>query len=301
MSTIFKGFCFLCLCLSTAQAAQTGVVSYPYLGIQFSIPDGWQGAEDGELFLMGSNTVPGLLVVMQNEAQSASDLKREADKGIVDVEQGVNLLREGGFDRVGTDGLGAVFSGVYEYQPAKAYIIGLINPFGKSITVAALTSSDSYSDEHRQLALAIANSVAFAVPEESALTQEWRQSLKGLRLAYRYSSYDSGAGYTDASGQVYGSYSSASETVNIDLCSNNQFSYSSSSTSSFDSSGGFGGAAASGANGGRWQVSTLGDGQSQLELNFGNGEISVYELLNTDNKLTLNGSRYYRIDSELCQ
>ena len=287
MRTILKQMWLLGLLLATAQAAQTGVVSYPYLGIQFSIPEGWQGDEDGELFLMGSNTVAGVLVVMQNESRSASDLKHEADKGIVDVEQGVNLLREGGFDRVGTDGLGAMFSGVYEYQPAKAYIIGLINPFGKSITIAALTSSDSYSDEHRQLALTIANSVGFAIPKESALTQEWRQSLKGLLLAYRYSSYDSGAGYTDASGQIYGSYSSASETVNIDLCSNNQFFYSSSSTSSFDSSGGFGSAAASGANEGRWKVSTLGDGQSQLELKFANGDTSAYVLLNNNNKLIL--------------
>lgn len=300
MKAIVFGLCILGIGLASAQAAQTGKVSYPYLGIQFSIPKGWQGAEDGEFFLMGSNTVPGLLVLMQNEAKSASDLKREADKGIVDLEQGVNLVREGAFERIGAEGLGAVFAGTYEHQPAKAYMIGLINPFGESITIAALTSRDSYSDTHRQLAMAIADSVGFAVPEESPLTKKWQQSLKGLRLAYRYSRNDSGPTYTDTSGQIYGSYSAASETTNMDLCSTNRFFYSSSSTASFDSSGGFGSAAASGANEGRWRVATSGDGGSHLVLNFDNGETSSFELLNTNDKLTLNGSRYFRVYSELC-
>lgn len=160
---------------TSSHAAQTGRVDYPYLGIQFTIPQEWQGQEDGEGFLMGSKTVPGLLGVLLNDATSPEDLRREADKGIVD--ETIQLSRSSDFVQVGVEGLGAEFSGYVQGQKAKAFLIGTINPFGKSVTVAALTSHDQYSEKHKQLAFEIVNSLAFAVPKESSqLTGD-----KGLR------------------------------------------------------------------------------------------------------------------------
>lgn len=224
---------------ASVEAAQSGRISYPYLGIQFTVPEGWQGQEDGESFLMGSMSQPGLLAVFLNESRSPADLRREADKGIND--ESVQLSRSSDFEQIGLEGIGAEFSGYVEGQKAKAFLIGAINPFGKSVTVAALTSRESYSDKHKMLALEIVNSLAFAAPEESAITADWRQNLKGTRLAYRYSSYSSGSASYDSSATSYGSYSSVSETANIDLCSDNSFVYYSSSLASFDSAGGFGG------------------------------------------------------------
>lgn len=53
-----------------AYAAQTGTVDYPYLGIQFSVSDGWQGEESYEMFVMGSTTMSVLLAIMSNEVRS---------------------------------------------------------------------------------------------------------------------------------------------------------------------------------------------------------------------------------------
>ncbi len=80
---------------ASAQSVQTGRVEYPYLGIQFTIPQDWQGQEDGEAFLMGSTKVPGLLAVMLNDATSPEDLRIEADKGIVD--ESIQLSRSSEF------------------------------------------------------------------------------------------------------------------------------------------------------------------------------------------------------------
>lgn len=280
------------------QAQQRGLVQYPFLGIQFTIPEGWYGGEDGEMYLMGSDTDSGLLGVMLNAAKSTADLKIEAEKGI--ISEGVQLAREGNYERVGLDGLGTLFSGYFHGQKARAYAIGLINPFGQSITIIALTSAESYSLSHKKLAHEIADSMGFAMPEDSPITQDWQQNLKGMRLAYRNSSYSSSADYSDASGQSYGSYSSSSETVNMDLCGDGRFSFYSSSSASFDSSGGFGSLGSSDDNVGTWGVTTLPGGEGLLTLVFGNGQISEYELSSHEGKVMLNGSRYYRVDSEFC-
>ncbi len=196
--------------------------------------------------------------------------------------------------------MGAEFSGYVEGQKAKAFLIGAINPFGRSVTVAVLTSQDEYSEEHKQLAFEIVNSLAFAVPKESAITADWRQALKGKRLAYRYSSYDSGSGYYDSTGSVYGSYSSISQTTNIDLCSDNTFTYYSSSLSSFDSVGGFGGGGSRNGSNGEWVVSTIGNGESMLTLKFYDGTKQEYDLSRENGKTYLDETRYLRVSSPVC-
>ncbi len=288
----------LAQCFASAHSAQTGRINYPYLGIQFTIPQDWQGAQNDDIFLMGSNREPGLLGIMLNEAKSPNELKKEADKGIID--ESTQLMRSGEFIQIGPQGLGAEFEGYVDGQKAKAFLVGLINPYGQSITIAALTSVELYSQRYQSLAVEIAESVAFAIPKESQITKQWRQSLKGRRLSYRYSSYSSGADYYDESGQTYGSYSSVSQTTNIDLCSDNTFFYYSSNQSSFDSVGGFGGGGASNDTNGSWEVLTLADGKSMLKLQFQNGNTDEYDLTYDDGKTFLDSDRYFRIESPRC-
>ncbi len=143
--TLLKLSTIIVAALPSVHAAQTGRIDYPYLGIQFVVPQGWQGQEDGESFLMGSMSDPGILAVLLNEARSPADLRLEADKGIID--ESIQLSRSSDFEQVGIEGLGAEFSGYVEGQKAKAFLIGAINPFGKSVTIAALTSDDQSSEK----------------------------------------------------------------------------------------------------------------------------------------------------------
>lgn len=284
---------------TSPHAAQTGRVDYAYLGIQFTIPQDWQGQEDADAFLMGSMSQPGLLGVLLNDATSPEDLRREADKGITD--ETIQLSRSSDFVQVGVEGLGAEFTGYVQSQKAKAFLIGVINPYGKSVTVAALTSHDQYSDKYKRLAFEIVNSLAFAVPKESVITADWRQGLKGNRLAYRYSSYDGGSGYYDSTGSVYGSYSSVSQTTNIDLCSDSTFVYYSSSLSSFDSVGGFGSSGSRNGSNGNWVVSTLGNGEAMLTLKFYDGSQQEFVLSSESGKTYLDNTRYLRVSSSICE
>ena len=288
----------LALSCIAGHAEQTSRIDYPYLGIQFSVPSGWQGGESEEAYLMGSNTEPGLLAIFVNDAQTPADLKAETDNGIIDDD--LQLARSSDFVQVGAQGLGAQFSGYADGQAARAFIIGLINPFGQGLTIAAITSKEQYSGRYQELALALANSVAFAAPKESEKTKEWRDWLKGRRLTYMYSSYSTDGSYYDASGQTYGAYSSMSRTVKIDLCSDGSFAYYSSSQSSFDNVGGFGGYASGDDTRGRWQAATLADGETTLVLDFASGESTEYDLSYADSKVYLDDTRYFGTDSEHC-
>ncbi len=289
----------LFLCAMSAHAAQTGKVDYPYLGIQLLVPEGWQGAESDDMFVMGSTTKPGLLAIMSNEAKSLEQLKSEADRGV--SEEGILLKRSSDFIKIGAEGLGAEFKGRIEGEQAKAFIIGLLNPFGSSVTIVAVTTEARYTDEYKELAMEISDSVGFAIPQDTTETKDWREGLKGKRLTYMYSRSDTGPSYSDSTGNVYGSYSGYNTTTTFDLCRDGTFSYHHSSQSSFDNVGGFGVAAGRDKSLGTWKVSTRADGGSILEFQYPNGEEAEYELTYDKGKTLLNGTRYFRTQSEKCR
>lgn len=296
---MFKKLIWVLVLLFASQAFAKKV-DYPYLGIQFSVPKGWQGFEDEAAYIMQSPDMSGAIVIMLNEAQSAAELKREADQGIVDGFT-TSLKRSSDFKQVGAEGLGAEFSGLFDSQQAKAYVIGLINPFGQSITVGAVTTKKDYSQRYQALALEVANSVGFAAPKESKKTMQWREWLPGNSLTYLKSSYSSGSGYVDSGGTTYGTYSSYSNRKKINFCNHKYFTYYSSSQSSFDSGGGFGGVASSGDAAGEWSLSTSADGTALLKLQFNNGKVIEYKLAEKDGGTYLDDRRYYYGDAEGCR
>ncbi len=118
------------------------------------------------------------------------------------------------------------------------------SPFGNlthnSGSVIGITFVNPDIDLSAKTPFNLVDSIAFAIPKGSEITSDWRQGIKETRLTYRFSSYNSGSGYYDSSGSDYGTYTSVSETANIDLCTDNTFAYYSSNQSSFDSAGGFG-------------------------------------------------------------
>ena len=83
------------------------------MGIQFNVPKGWQGFEDEDAYIMQSSSMSGAVVIMLNESQLITDLKREADQGIVDGFT-TALKRSSDFNQIGSEGLGAEFSGLFD-------------------------------------------------------------------------------------------------------------------------------------------------------------------------------------------
>ena len=126
-------------------AQDTGQVDYPYLGIRFNIPEGWQGKEIEIGYILGSNTEPGFILLKTHEARTIDTLRQEAGKGIFE-EGGTVLQLAGKLEPVGDQGIGGPFSGTVEFQAAKAYVTAVINPFGNGVMVLAVTDEQNYSD-----------------------------------------------------------------------------------------------------------------------------------------------------------
>lgn len=281
MKIITTNFILLLLSFSSAFAQKTGKMEYKELGISFNIPDGWMGQEGDGVFLMAHNSIPGFMIITTNETKSVEGLKQEAQVGLVEA-NGTNLqLSSSNFDNIGSNGIGAEFTGTLEYQPAKAYVAGLVNPYGSGVTIISATLQDKYTPAHKAAAIKLANSVQFKKADIGPLAGQWKERISGTRLTYM-NSYNSG----------YGSGGYSDETI-IDLCPQGYFNYSSNSHMSVDvGSTAYSNSRKGGA--GEWKVVGNHSGQAVLQLTFYSGEVYEYVLTNDDDKTFLNGKRYYR-------
>ena len=271
--------------LMGAQAQLTGEVDYQELGISFTIPDGWFGQEGDGMVILGSNTVPGL-VLITTHTSTKQELINEARAGLTD-QNGTNMKLVSTLEDLSENAVAGKFNGTMEYQPAMAYIIGLANPYqGMGVTIISVTTAEQYSQEQEKVAKALYKSFQFKKIEKSSELEEWKQWLSNVRLTYMDSYYSQGS----TSGGVGGGYSSEER---IDLCAQGYFRMSGSSSVSVsgDNVSGYNGGTSAGN--GSWEVRANGTGYV-LILTYNNGETASYDLEYKDSKLYLNGYRYYR-------
>lgn len=260
---------------------QTGAIDYKELGLAFTIPQGWVGQESGEGFVMGSNTEPGLLLMLPHETNSIETLRQEAAAGIED--ESIVLKPEGALKAIGSKGIGGLFVGTVQGEKAKAYLIGLINPHGQGLTIMAVTEAGKYTARYEQLALAVANSVRFSKPESAPAVQEWKKELMNKRLSYIYSS----------SSHTFG-YSGMSETEEMWLCAQGYFQYKSNSSNSFDTGGAFGYSGGNEKGAGTWDVVPNNSGGAMIQLTFQNGTVKNFNIQGVKGqKLYLGGYGYF--------
>lgn len=282
------------LCYQSVFSQKMGEVDYPYMGIKFTIPTEWKGEESGDGFLIVSDTQPGLVFMVAHEVNDLDILKQEAEAGI--QEEGVVLRKSSEFDEVGKGGVGAEFEGIIQGQQVKAYVVGIINPFGYGVSIISATTTTMYSEVYKKLARQIAMSIQFSEPTEAPVTQEWREALKGAKLTYMNSNYSSG-GVSVGGYSTYSGYSSHSE---ITLCPSGNFSYYSSNSFSVDTGGGFANSAGNKDGRGKWEVTNNGKGEPVLKLLFNNGRAHSYQLSYKDKKTYLNDTRYFRTYDAKC-
>jgi len=276
-------------------AQLTGHVNYEQIGIEFDIPDGWFGQEMNDMVVLGSNTIPGVIIISTHENTKAQ-LEAEAKNPIVD-NAGTNLRLSGELAELSANAVGGAFTGAMEYQPAKAYIIGIANPHGGyGVNIVAASTSQTYSAEHEKAArqlfksfkfkkLANANSTTTNTNSSSSNSselQEWIDWFQDVRLVYLYYYGSGGSGDSDE--------------IRIDLCSRGYFNYTRNGYTVFSGDGYSAYNSGNSDGQGTWNVIQNGS-NFVLQLKYHNGEVSNYNLEYTDKKLYLDGTRYYRIKS----
>lgn len=267
-------------------------LSFPALGLSFTQPQGWVGQEGDGFYIFQHPQIPGFILLAPHESQTLTAMRQEAQQGIVE-ENGTQLMPASMIENYGQNGLCATYAGTLEWQPAQAYIIGLLSPHGGGVTIMAATTTEQFNGNYANFAKQVASTVVFSKPQgaqgnaaqgnagasSGGTLQEWKTFLSGVRLTYMdsySSSTPGGGGYT-------------SERI-IDLCPEGFFNYRDSDVNSF---GSYGGAYGSNKGGGRWEVVQQG-ANIVLILNFHSGEQYTYQVEYREEKTFLNGYRYFR-------
>ena len=257
-------------------------VSEPSWGISFTSPQGWTAQKTEGLIVLGSQTRKGTILIFPHQHNSVDELYAAAREGVFD-ENGTQLVINGAPQPFGKNGAAADYSGMVEWQQAKAHAVGVLSPYGGGITIIAAVEAASYTNEYADFVEAIAKSMKFSKPKTAPVAQQWQQKLRGSRLTYM-SSYSS-SGYGDS----YGGYSD--KTV-IQLCSDGNFLYYGSSLISADAGGVGGYSSSRGGGDGTWKV-TAQMAQVVLELAFSDGTVQQYTITYPENKFHLNGNRFF--------
>lgn len=277
--TILSSFYF-------TNAQLQGQVNYDELGISFTIPDGWQGQEGEDMIVLGSNTIAGL-VIITTHTSNKNELIQEAKAGIVD-QNGTNMQLEESIETLTNNAVAGMFTGTMEYQQAKAYVIGMVNPNegGIGVTIMSVSTAEAFSQANKDVATELYQSFKFKKIDKSSELAEWKEWLSNVRLTYMDSYYSPSS--TD--GGVGGGYSNEER---IDLCSAGYFLFNSNNemTISGDNVSGYNSGGNSGN--GTWKIVARGN-QLVLLLKYHTGQESSYNLEYKDEKLYLNGYRYYR-------
>ncbi len=249
-------------------------VNLQELGLSFVIPQGWSGGVKGDLYLLGHNSIPGLIVLSQNSSQSARELKTLALKGI--SAEGIELSPKGEFKLKGNDRVEGFYEGIFNGSRVKVYAIGLINRLGSGINIHVMTQSGKFRETHIREAEKLAESVNFFRRKESRATKFWKQRIAGRQLKYL---------------RTRGGLSGQSQTTIIKLFADGSCYFYSSS-----------GALISGASKtergderGKYKIYSVGN-RSFLELDFGTKTLEYELSVSKQRNTLLDGNRYVVLD-----
>jgi len=239
-------------------------------------------------YVMGSRTQKGFILILLHELNSREELRSSAREGIVD-QNGTALRLTSGLKNYGQQGLQGELSGTVEYQPARAYAISMVSPYGGGVTILAVVEKKSYTGKYADLAQAVAKSIRFFKPQAPPITEEWKQRLSGARLTYMWSYYSGGGG---------GAYAGGSQKTIIDLCEQGYFRYSDNNQMAVDGGGSVSGYSGGNSQGqGKWQVVARGN-QPILQLQFHDGKLYEYVLSLDGSKTYLDNKRFFRTYSD---
>lgn len=227
------------------------------LGLRFTPPEGWLPTlvEEQNYYVLGSNTMIGVMLVIPTAETAVDALRREMLQGV--HEPGTALSLAGALESFGADGLVGEYQGVVQGQRARAHGVGRVGSAGGAM-VLMTTTSEGFTVEHKAAAQALARSMNFFTPDTGPLIREWDDRLRGMVLS-KYDRYSTGGGgYTSR------------ET--IDLCAAGHYFQSDSFQMSIDVGGAFGSSAGQGGAAGRWEVAVVA-GHTVLRLRGQDGAV----------------------------
>ena len=302
----FFFFCFVS-CIDAIELAPGGVypagttVQSTGLGLALTIPAGWLGTwpREVEAFILKKQDAQDTILIQAEQINKQSIVTMMNQPIMLDA--GLTLIPIGkAIEKAGV--ITGQYSVTGQYANSKAQITSLIGEHGISVALIGIGFSQG---EPQKTLTQLRKTITFKAPQAAQQAHTapstgsgtpWSDYMRGLYIVYYYT----GSGYH--------------EEDHIWLCSDGTYYRS-------NSSGGFGGGA-SGASGGKasgqWQVTgtmpaegvltlTTGPGVFRGNTTFGNWEEQTgpsqasFKLSLQDDKLYLNGSKWFRDSNKRCQ
>lgn len=135
------------------------------MGFSFQPPAGWVAkVNPGAGYILGSRDHKGVILVSHHTYPSLEKMRTEAAGGLIDPKAQVRLMPEGGFEAVGNNGFGGNLSGTIQGKEARAYLLGVMSPYGGGISILVAVTPDAYTNQYPDFAKQIAASVRFSQP-----------------------------------------------------------------------------------------------------------------------------------------
>ncbi len=278
--------------LAGSPSGRAAAVNDPYLGIHFDPPAGWNYRKTNGVYILGHETIPGMILIMPHTFNSLAEARAAASEPLYAAQDG-RLMVTGQPQMLADNMLAADYSGYVQGKAAHGRVVCVISPYGGGVLILAGAAASQYSQRYADLAENLARGMTFTKPVNPPAVQQWAARLRGHRLAYMTSGGDA----TPVDGSAY----SWSDRKNIYLCSNG----------TFQAQGGFSGSIGTpsatgivrngtGTWSGRWKVASVG-GAPILELDVqGRGTVS-YRLSARGSKTYLDGKRWFVVENTVCR
>jgi hypothetical protein len=153
------------------QSLLANAIGDPSWGFSFVPPSGWTHQKTAEGFMMGHNSIPGLILVFPHMLENMQQVQQEMNKGI--QEEGSYLTISGSVSKQADNIFAADYTGVMDGTQVKARGFGTLSPYGGGAFILAVSTPDKLGQEIITDASAIANGLIYTRSNASDLMQHF--------------------------------------------------------------------------------------------------------------------------------
>lgn len=139
-----------------------GTVENPEAGVRFTIPEGWSGELSGDVLVMRSDSSSYAILLIEHQHSDLDGLRSELEQGV--NQDGFSLGLMGMVSPYGEMGLSAQYEGVVRSRETSAYLVSLLHPFGRGLSIMAIGNSEEMGRDWVELVNGFADTIEFSDP-----------------------------------------------------------------------------------------------------------------------------------------
>jgi hypothetical protein len=252
-------------------------------GFAIGLAGGFQlGRREDGYYLLGSRSLPGLILVKPLAGLTAAELAQGMQSGFHD--SGAQLTPDGVPSELTVEGASGKIvevSGVLNRSKVRGLLAGYLRTSGGGLLLFAVTAPEQWLDL-KPVAEQIARGVTLFEPDVEELIRFWKERLSGFRLA---------------PGPAGDGTGGRPEKKAYALCGNGSFLDAESAARAENRKPN---GAPSGNEAGRWAI-TARNGQATIVFTFPDGQEESYQLSRQEHETYLDGQRYFVLPDDLCR